>query len=377
MSSSQGRDLQSGRATPKGTRDYAARFASRAAEGHFRAAACGLTLSSIGIGTYLGEAEAATDRRYTEAVIAAVEGGINVIDTAINYRLQRSERSVGAALDALLSRGYEREELIVCTKAGFLTPDAVMPADVNEYFEREYLSRGLFHPEDIAAGCHTMAPKFLADQLERSRKNLGLSCIDVFYLHNPETQLGEVSREEFYRRTRGAFAFLESAEARGKIRAYGLATWNGFRENTDSKSYLSLAEMVAIAREVAGDTHHFRFVQLPVNLAMLEALTKANQVVQGKTLAMVQAARPLGITLVASAALLQGQLTRMLPTKVTQALGLANDAERALQFVRSVPGVATGLVGMSNAQHVAANLALLVVEPAAREQFLKLFGHTA
>jgi aryl-alcohol dehydrogenase-like predicted oxidoreductase len=375
MPSSLVRELLPGRATAEGTRVYAARFAARAAKGHFRGTAGGLMASSIGVGTYLGEADAATDRHYTEAVIAAVGGGVNVIDTAINYRLQRSERSVGEALESLFARGYAREELIVCTKAGFLTPDAVMPADVNGYFEREYLSRGIFRSEDIAAGCHTMAPKFLADQLERSRKNLGLSCIDVFYLHNPETQLGEVSREEFGRRIRGAFAFLESAEVRGKIGAYGLATWNGFRENPSSKSYLSLAEIVGIAREVAGETHHFKFVQLPVNLAMPEALTKANQVVQGKTLAMVQAARPLGITLVASAALLQGQLTRKLPARVTQALGLENDAARALQFVRSVPGVTTALVGMSNARHVEMNLALLGVEPAPRDQFLTLFGH--
>jgi aryl-alcohol dehydrogenase-like predicted oxidoreductase len=375
MSSSQEGDLLPGRATPEGTKEYAARFASYAAKRHFRDTAGGLTASSIGIGTYLGEADAAVDRRYTEAVIAAVEGGINIIDTAINYRLQRSERSVGVALEALFSRGYEREELIVCTKVGFLTPDAAMPADVSEYFQREYLDRGILRAEEIAAGCHSMAPKFLADQLERSRRNLGLACIDVFYLHNPETQMGEISADEFRRRLRRAFEFLESAVADGKIAAYGLATWNAFREDPQTHAFLSLAEMVGIAREVAGETHHLGFVQMPFNLAMAEGLTKANQVVEGKTLAMVQAARPLGITLVASAALLQGQLTRKLPPYVSDVLGLANDAQRALQFVRSAPGITTALVGMSRAEHVAANLALLGVEPAPRDQFLKLFGH--
>ncbi|HKQ86561.1 MAG TPA: aldo/keto reductase [Candidatus Acidoferrales bacterium] len=373
--STQNEKLLPGRATPQATKDYAARFASRAANGHFRGAAGGLNVSSIGIGTYLGEADAATDRRYTEAAIAAGEGGINFIDTAINYRLQRSERSVGAALQTLVARGHKREEFVVCTKAGFLTPDAVMPDDANEYFQREYIERDVFRAEDIAAGCHSIAPKFLADQLERSRRNLGLECIDVFYLHNPETQLGEISREEFRRRLRGAFGFCELAVARGKITAYGLATWKAFRENPKSESYLSLEETASIAREVAGDAHHFRFVQLPLNLAMPEGLTNANQVVNGKTMAMVQAARPLGITLVASAALLQGQLTRKLPAQMAQVLGLSNDAERALQFVRSVPGLTTALVGMSRVEHVVANLALLSVEPAPRDQFLKLFGH--
>jgi aryl-alcohol dehydrogenase-like predicted oxidoreductase len=368
-------DLLPGRATPEGTKRYSERFTGSAARGHFRQAAGGLTVSSIGIGTYLGEPDAPTDRAYTESVIAAGEGGINLIDTAINYRLQRSERSVGAALRSLISRGYTREEFVICSKAGFLTPDAEMPDDANEYFQQEYLEPGIFRAEDIAAGCHCMSPAYLADQLERSRKNLGLACIDVYYLHNAETQLGEISGDQFRDRVRAAFAFLESAVDEGKIAAYGLATWNAFREDPKSRSYLWLEGMVQIAREIAGDSHHFRFVQLPLNLAMLEGLTKANQVVQGKTVATVQAARPLGITLVASAALLQGQLTRKLPSQFSQVLGLNTDAERAIQFVRSVPGLTTALVGMSSVNHVHANLSLLNVEPAARDQFLKLFGH--
>ncbi|HXA56199.1 MAG TPA: aldo/keto reductase [Candidatus Acidoferrum sp.] len=364
-----------GSATSAATKRYAARFAKRAAQGHFREAAGGLTVSSIGIGTYLGEPDAPADRAYRDAVVVAASGGINLIDTAINYRLQRSERSVGAALRSLVAHGFSREEFVICTKAGFLTPDGDMPEDVNEYFLHEYLEPGTMRAEDIAAGCHCMSPSYLDDQIERSRLNLGIECIDVFYVHNPETQLGEISPVEFGRRIRAAFEFLERAVVEGKIGAYGLATWNAFREEPRSPGYLSLESMVTIAREIGGTAHHFRFVQLPLNLAMPEGLTKANQTVQGKTLAMVQAARPLGITLVASAALLQGQLTRNLPSYVDQVLGLKTDAERALQFVRSVPGITTALVGMSRVAHVNDNLSLVGVEPAPRDQFLKLFGH--
>src|SRR5271170_4185455 len=206
-----------GCATAQGTLRYAARFQGRAAAGHFRDVQAGLVLSSIGIGTYLGEPDEATDRGYTSAVAAAVEGGINVVDSAINYRLQRSERSVGAALRQLAARGFPRDEIVLCTKAGFLTPDGGMPDDVNEYFAREFIEPGILRPEDIAAGCHCMTPGYLADQLERSRHNLGVECIDVFYLHNPETQLSEVPREEFRRRVAEAFRFLESAVSVGKI----------------------------------------------------------------------------------------------------------------------------------------------------------------
>lgn len=362
-----------GRATAQATLRYAARFQGRAAAGHFRDVQGGLVLSSIGIGTYLGEPDRATDEAYKSAVIAAVQGGVNVIDSAINYRLQRSERSVGAALKILTSSEFSREEIVVCTKAGFLTPDGEMPEDANEYFSREYVERGILRPEDIAAGCHCMAPGYLSDQLDRSRRNLGVECVDVFYLHNPETQLSEVTADEFGRRISEAFHFLESAVSAGKIGAYGVATWNTFRDERNSPGYLSLAAMEAIAREAGGAEHHFRFVQLPLNLAMPEALLRPNQVVEGKTMAMVQAGRALGITVVTSATLLQGQLTQNLPSYIGAALGLKDDAAQALQFARSVPGVTTALVGMSSVDHVRANLGVVGVEPAPRDQFLKLF----
>jgi aryl-alcohol dehydrogenase-like predicted oxidoreductase len=367
------KDLKSGSATAEGTLRYAAKFQGRSAAGYFREIRGGLVLSSIGIGTYLGEPDAATDKAYAEAIAAAVEGGINVIDAAINYRLQRSERSVGTALRELFAKGFSRDEILVCTKAGFLTPDGEMPADPNVYFSREFLEKGVFRTEEIAAGCHCMAPAYLADQLERSRKNLGVQTIDVFYLHNPETQLSEISRSEFKARIREAFLFLESAVTAQQIRAYGMATWNAFREDPKVEGYLSLEEMVAIAKDVAGDDHHFRFVQLPFNLAMPEALTRPNQMVNGKMVPMVQAARTFGIALVTSAALLQGQLTKNLPAFVGTALGLPEGSTLALQFARSVPGLTTALVGMSKVAHVRTNLELLGVEPATREQFMRLF----
>jgi len=365
--------LRPGFATPEGTRRFAARFDGRAAAGHFRERH-GLMISSIGIGTYLGEPDAATDSNYAAAVVAAVEGGVNVIDSAINYRLQRSERSIGSALGKLFAAGFSRDEIVVCTKAGFLTPDGDMPPDANDYFVREYISKGIFTAEDVAAECHCMTPKYLDDQIERSRRNLGVACIDVFYLHNPETQLSDIPREEFNRRIAAAFQALESAVAAGKIRAYGMATWNAFRNDSRAPDYLSLEQMAGLARQAGGSEHHFQFVQLPFNLAMPEALMRANQIAGGKTLSMVQAARELGITLIASASLLQSHLIGKVLPVIRETLGLQNDLECALQFVRSAPGIATALVGMKRVEHVAANLKLARISPAPQEQFRKIFA---
>jgi len=359
-------------ATPEATRAYAAGFSANAAPGHFRDCR-GLTFSSIGIGTYLGEPDAATDRNYTEAIVEAVLGGINVLDSAINYRFQRSERSMGAALAQLASRGVAREALLICTKGGYLSPDGEMPANAREYFAREYFSPAILRPGDVAAGCHAMTPRYLEDQLARSLRNLGLASVDVYYLHNPETQLDEVSPEEFRKRLRAAFEFLEGAVAGGKIGAYGLATWNGFRQPADSPALHSLPDIVAAAREVAGDAHHFGFVQLPLNLMMPEAVVLPNQLVAGRSVPLLAAAAELGVTVIASAPTLQGRLGRGLPPALAQTLGLETDFERAVQFARSAPGLTTALVGMSRVEHVRANLRLVGESPLPAERFWSLF----
>ncbi|PYU65524.1 MAG: aldo/keto reductase, partial [Acidobacteria bacterium] len=333
-------------ATKEGTTRYAQKFAARAAKGHFREMQR-LLLSSLGIGTYLGEPDGKTDECYRAAAVAAVESGINVIDAAINYRFQRSERSIGAAIRQLATKGIERDEIVVCTKGGYQTPDGAMPGDPNEYFFREYIQPGVFSTKDIAAGSHCMTPKFLKNQLGRSLKNIGVECVDIYYLHNPETQLSEVSKEEFLNRVREAFTFLESAVEAGEIQYYGMATWNGFRQDAHTRDAMQLGEMAQMAQEIAGGRHHFRFVQLPFNLAMTEALTLGNQSLRGRHRTVMEAASEVDVTLIASASLLQGQVAKNLPGFVAEALGLENDAERALQFVRSSPGITTALVGMS------------------------------
>src|SRR5258706_7358942 len=226
-------------ATAQSTKRYADRFRSVAAPGHFREPH-GLTPPSLGIGTSLGQPGDKADGTDAASVIAAIENGLNVIDTAVNYRFQRSERSIGSALKQLAQKGFARDEFVICTKGGYLTPDSSMPSEPNEYFYREYIQPGIFKPDEIVQGSHCMAPHFLENQLGRSLHNLGVDSIDVYYLHNPETQLTEVSRPDFMERVRDAFIYLESAAAGGTIQFYGMATWNGFRQGGTARVSLQL-----------------------------------------------------------------------------------------------------------------------------------------
>jgi len=361
-----------GYATLEGTARYRERFKGRAAENHFRLEQ-NLWLSSIGIGTYLGNWDEATDKRYTDAVMRAVELGANVIDTAANYRFQRSERSIGAALRHLTEGGIcQRDEVVICTKGGYLPFDGEPPADKRAYVEETFVRRGVANFSDIVGG-HCMTPRYLENQIEQSLSNLGVETIDVYYVHNPESQLGAISRAEFEERLRAAFELLESKIKAGQIRMYGVATWNGFRVTADERSSHSLERMVEIAREVGGSEHGFRFIQLPFNLAMPEALALANQTVNGEQMSVLEAASALGVTVVASASILQGKVARNLPERIREPLGsLATDAQTAIQFVRSTPGITTALTGMSRREHVEENLQLVRVAPTLPEDFQRL-----
>jgi len=234
----------SSHATSEGTSRYAQRFAGRAATGHFRsipdpAAAIGaqgsgaqtsaehpedraavaaqrLTVSTLGIGTYLGEADAATDAAYTEAVIAAVESGFNVIDTAINYRLQRSERSIGAALAQLARSGYAREEILLCTKAGYLTPDGSMPADPSAYFRREFIETGILKAMRLQRAATRWRRNYLADQLERSFEKPGRGMCGRFLSAQPRNTTCGNSAGDFLARLGAAFCVAGNHGGRWK-----------------------------------------------------------------------------------------------------------------------------------------------------------------
>ena len=351
-------------ATAAGTARYQSRFEKEYRPDHFREAlgSLGLRLSSIGIGTYLGDSTDDVDAAYVAALRHAIVSGINVVDTAINYRCQRSERSCGAAIHQVIADGrVSRDEVVICSKAGYVPLDDSAPSsreEYQEYVRREYIDPEIVRPDELVAGGHCIAPRFLRFCLAKSRQNLGLRTIDVYYLHNPGQQAAVLGHTMLLSRMREAFSVLEDAALRGDIGVYGCATWDSLRTPPGSKGHLELEELVALAREVGGAAHHFRVVQLPINLAMPEAVRVPTQSIGGRPVTAVEAATALGLTVVASATLMQSRLTANLPAAVADHFpALRTDAQRALAFARSLPGVATALVGMKRIEHVDENVA--------------------
>jgi aryl-alcohol dehydrogenase-like predicted oxidoreductase len=351
-----------GRATAPGTARFGARVAAKLASDFLRPLTRDeILVSSIGLGSYLGECDEADDIRYADTAHHALATGINLLDTAINYRCQRSERAFGKALSrAVRMETAARDEIVVCTKGGYIPLDGTQPSsreEYQEYVKREYIDTGILRAEEIVAGGHCLSPVFLADQLARSRANLGLETIDLYYVHNPEQQLDAVDDTELEARLRAAFELLEERAVAGEIGGYGCATWNGLRTPAGEHGHLSLAMLVKVAKEAGGADHHFQAVQLPVNLALNEAVRTPTQRIGERELTVLEAASELGVSVVASATLLQAKLASKLPQQMREALpGLTTDAQRAIAFVRGLPVISSALVGMRSAGHVRENL---------------------
>lgn len=351
------------RATEAGTTRFRQRFEERFIPDFYRTTPSGLTISSIGIGTYLGESSDSDDAAYEASIAAAIGSGINLIDTAINYRSQRSERAVGAAIQQVIASGTAtRDELVVCSKGGYIPLDRTPPASRDEYqryVRREFIDQQIVRPDEIVGGGHSLAPRFLRYCLAKSRQNLGLRTIDIYCVHNPGQVLASESPSELQNRLRSAFALLEEAASRNEIGVYGCATWDELRAGPGAPGHLDLERLVELAREVAGDDHHFRVIQVPINLAMPDAVRTPSQPIAatGRLESVVEAAADLGLTVIASSSLMQSRLTRGLPEALREAFPrTTTDAQRAVEFTRTLPGVAAALVGMRSAAHVDENL---------------------
>ena len=361
-------------ATRTATWAYRDRFHESFARTYFRRFSTSL-VSSIGIGTYLGDPTDAVDERYEAAIVEALEHGCNVVDTAINYRNQRSERVVGRTID---TAAVDREAVLVATKGGFVPFDGARPPDPAAYVESTVVDPGLATRDEIVRG-NCLAPDFLEWSLARSLENLDLDVIDLYYLHNPETQLERFDRSTIYDRIEEAFVRLEARALEGDIRHYGVSTWEAFRVPDSHERYLSLPEIVRRARRAASragaSSTHLRAIQLPFNVRMADAFTvEAHVGPDGPTSALWFAADA-GLDVFTSASILQGELANegAIPPAVDRRLSGDTPAQRAINFARSAPGVTCSLVGTGSPEHVPENVAAGTFEPMGATAFDAVF----
>jgi len=299
-----------GFANTKGTKEFVNRAVHSHAivPNHFRQRD-GIFLSSIGMGTYLGDPTIQYDELIEKAIYDSVKSGaVNVLDTAINYRYMKSEKCIGRAISRLIDDNIiSRNQVFVCTKNGYITNDADYPSvDVMEYIQKMFVDPGLIQAGDISSGYNILNPNYIARCIDKSLMNMRLKTIDLVYIHNAfESWNQDVSRSEFNHMIAEVFRTYERYRTENKIRYYGMATWDCFRVPYDKKEYLSLEDMVNISKEVGGKNHGFKFIQLPYNLVYSEAIFLKNQNVGSeKDLTILEACRKLDIGVFTSVPLL-------------------------------------------------------------------------
>ena len=356
----------SGFATPEGTKNFRVKQGSILGE-NFNVFQ-DLSLSNVGIGTYLGNPDSETDTAVKDAVKKSIMSGINVIDTAINYRAQKAERSVGKAISEIIDENkISREEVFVSTKNGYVTNDGDIAEDLMQYVIRELGKPGIIKEGDISPGYHCMTIPYLEDQLNRSLKNLDLECIDLMYLHNAVEGHPELSKEEFLTHLTSIIEFYEEKRREGKIRFYGMATWECFRTDEGNNMFLSLEKVIDIAKKITGEDHGFRFIQLPYNFHFDQAYIKENQLYKQEQISILECAQRLGIGVFTSVPLMQGKLLEWV--KNCQVFSNFSPSVGALQFVRSTPGVLAPLVGQKSDAHVSENLEVMKIPPFSENEF--------
>jgi len=299
-----------GFATPEGTELYAQEHSSF----HYgELDQSGLLVSQAGFGCYRVDATVAEHR---EALRMALLAGANLIDTSSNYADGGSEALVGAVLEDLASSGdIYRESVVVVSKVGYLQGQ-------NYELSQERKRQGSSFRELVLYA--------------------RLSCLDFYLLHNPEYYLSwasktglilEEARREYYSRIKRAFEHLEHEVERGRISFYGISS-NTFPSPATDPEFTSLERVWEIAESLSSK-HHFRLIQLPMNLFETGGVTETNQS-NGQSVVQFARDKKLGVLINRPLnAIIDNRLIRLAEVQATRAASTEEISQRMDGLIHS------------------------------------------
>lgn len=318
-------------ATASGTESY---FQRRSVRTDFvKKTAEGMNLSSIGIGMYKGEESPAGDHLWRESLRYGLQNGINVVDTALKYRNMRSEKVLGEILaECFQGGGLAREEVFVSSKGG-LFPFSSGSDPCSEAGQK--IAEQLGVPRSMIWNCrHCIHPIYLEWALEKSLENLNIETIDCYFLHNPEHAALLENPPSYHQ----VFEMLERARGDGKIGAYGIASWNGFRRRPGSRIYLSLVNLLDAARDVGGENHGLRWLEVPLSLGMPFAAVEKTVAVGQDHVTLFQAAKTFNLNMLTSASLYEGKIPELMTLqRLMRTAGREDSSEEEHAAKASIP----------------------------------------
>lgn len=266
--------------------------------------------SKLGLGTFIGDFSDEHSRLFREAIEFALLNGINFIDTAINYRGMRSERDIGIVLTKLIKEGtIKRNQFIISSKAGIIPGDGEIMLRPINYMKEKLIDTGILNMDDVYMEDTlwlTMNPKYYEYAVDISRKHMNLETIDIYYIHEMELSMRHYGPQEFYNKLKGVIAAYENMVSEGKIREYGMASWEAFQLNPDDDQYISLEKVMEIVETVTPN-HHFKHLMQPVNLNKRECVENKCQSYKGNKMTIIECANKFGVDVHISGPLGQGE----------------------------------------------------------------------
>ncbi|MEG2787811.1 MAG: aldo/keto reductase [Romboutsia sp.] len=303
--------------------------------------------SKLGLGTFIGDFSDENSRLFRESIKYALLNGINFIDTAINYRGMRSERDIGIAITKLIEDGLiNRNQFIISSKAGIIPGDGEIMFRPINYMNEKLIDTGILSKEDVYMEetlWLTMNPKYFEHALEVSRKHLNLETIDIYYMHELELSMKHYGAKEFYRRLKDIIVAYENMVSEGKIKEYGMATWDAFQLNPNHEQYISLEKVMEVVESVT-TKHHFKHLMLPINIENRECVEYKNQNYKQSKLSIVECASKYDIAVHVSGPLGQGKADNY------------EDVEKYLSYLTNESKCNSYFVGTKRTEHLKANI---------------------
>lgn len=306
--------------------------------------------SRLGFGTFIGDFSDEHSKLFRESIRFALLNGINFIDTAINYRGMRSERDIGFTLTKLIEEGIiNRNQIVISSKAGIIPGDGEIMLRPINYMKEKLLDTAILSKEDVYMEDTlwlTMNPKFFEYALDISRKHMNLETIDVYYIHELELSMRHYGSLVFYKKLKDIIIAYENMVSEGKIREYGMATWEAFQLSPSEDKHISLEKVMEVVESVTKN-HHFKHLMLPINLNKKECVENKCQSYNGKKLTIIDCANKYDIDVHVSGPLGQGEANNNLSIK------------GYLEYLTNESGCNSYFIGSKHIEHIKENMKLI------------------
>jgi aryl-alcohol dehydrogenase-like predicted oxidoreductase len=284
-----------------------------------------------------------------------LQRGGKILDAAPNYSKGEAQTMIAHNHEAKA----KPDNLCVWDKVGFQrTADTL---------NKRILS-GIVSQSELVAN-HALNPKVIRHQFDETRQELQGIKLDAMYLHNPERQLSRLSKKEFWALMTECVREMEKACSDGLIQRWGISVWEGFDMVRGNIAAFSISEWESVARNVAGASHHFHLVQLPLNLGRIKPIADFVEHDSG----VIREAVTFGKVLVASSPMHGGALPPVLSKEFTQMFGCEiSPGQACLLFLASIPAISVCLISPRNMDQLNDSLAVPGLPPLNRESLCRL-----